>query len=184
MNCRDEPHHQYICKAGILRKSPVKRTPVGVPGILVQENKYFIARALVGQWEYHDLEQRVLWRADEQKPDAILIEETGFGTALISTLKQRKVAVIAVKPEGDKKARLLRQISKFTNRQIFLLKNAPGRSELEDRTVQFPRWPAQRSSRRSHASVRAQALTCLWTEESVKNYGNLLASLALRGVRF
>jgi hypothetical protein len=37
--------------------------------ILVQDNKYFITHALVGQWEYHDLEQRVLSRADDHKPN-------------------------------------------------------------------------------------------------------------------
>jgi phage terminase large subunit-like protein len=45
----------------------------------------------------------VLARANEQKPNAILIEDTGFGTALIGALKQRGLHVVAVKPEGDKK---------------------------------------------------------------------------------
>ena len=106
--------------------------------ILVQDNKYFIARALVGQWEYYDLEQRVLARANEQKPDAILIEDTGFGTALISALKQRGLQVVAVKPEGDKKTRLLRQMSKFTNGQVIVLRSAPGRADLETELFAFP----------------------------------------------
>jgi predicted phage terminase large subunit-like protein len=106
--------------------------------ILVQDNKYFIARALVGQWEYYDLEQQVLARANEQKPDAILIEDTGFGTALISALKQRGLQVVAVKPEGDKKTRLLRQMSKFTNGQVIVLRSAPGRADLETELFAFP----------------------------------------------
>jgi predicted phage terminase large subunit-like protein len=89
--------------------------------ILVQDNKYFVASAVAGQWEYYDLEQPVLSRAEKQKPDAILIEDAGFGTALISALKQRGMPVIAVQPEGDKKTRLLRQVSKFANGQVFLL---------------------------------------------------------------
>ena len=48
--------------------------------ILLHDNKYFIARALAGQWQYQDLEQRVL-----------------------------ALHVVAVKPEGDKKSRLLCQ---------------------------------------------------------------------------
>ncbi len=75
--------------------------------ILVQDNKYFIAHALVGQWEYHDLEQRVRSHADQRKPDVILIEDAGFGTALIGSLKQKGLQVIGVQPEGDKKSRLL-----------------------------------------------------------------------------
>jgi phage terminase large subunit-like protein len=57
--------------------------------ILVHDNKYFIARALVGQWDYDELQQRVLSRANEHKPNEILMEDTGFGTALISILKKR-----------------------------------------------------------------------------------------------
>ena len=89
--------------------------------IVVQDDKYFIAHALANQWEYHELEERVLSRADEQKPDVILIEDTGLGTALISILKRKNLPVVAVTPEGDKKVRFLRHISKFANGQVFLL---------------------------------------------------------------
>jgi predicted phage terminase large subunit-like protein len=152
--------------------------------ILVQDHNFFIARALAGQWEYHDLEQQVILRANEQKPDVILIEDTGFGTALISTLKQRKLPVVAVTPEGDKKTRLLRQISKFTNRQVFLFNTAPGRSELEDELFSFPG-----GRRNDLVDALTQALghnhvRALWTDKSVENYGNFLAGLALRGVGF
>ena len=84
----------------------------------------------MGQWEYFDLEQLVISRANE-KPNAILIEDVGVGTALIGALKQKALPVVAVKPEGDKKTRLMRHISKFANGQVFLLKTAPGRAELE-----------------------------------------------------
>ena len=138
---------------------------------------FFIAHALVGQWEFHDLEQRVLSRADEKKPNVILVEDTGFGTALISTLKQRKLPVVAVKPEGDKKTRLLRQISKFTNRQVFLLKTAPGRSELESELFSFPG-----GQRNDLVDALTQALgynrvPSLFTDEAIKNYGNFLGNL-------
>ena len=71
--------------------------------ILVQDNKYFIAHALVGQWEYHELEQRLLSRANEQKPNAILIEDVGFGTALIGTLKQRGCPSLLFSPKEIRK---------------------------------------------------------------------------------
>jgi predicted phage terminase large subunit-like protein len=146
--------------------------------ILVQGNSFFIARALVGQWEYHELEQQVLSRAAEQKPDAILVEDTGFGTALISTLNKRKLPVIAVKPEGDKKSRLLRHISKFTNRQVSLLKTAPGRVEFETELFNFPG-----GRRNDLVDALTQALghkhvPFLRTDKALDNYGNLLANLA------
>jgi len=71
--------------------------------VLVHDGSYFIVGALAGQWDYHTLEQRALARANDRKPDAILVEDVGWGTALIPALKQKSLPVIAVKPEGDKK---------------------------------------------------------------------------------
>jgi predicted phage terminase large subunit-like protein len=152
--------------------------------ILVQNNKYFIARALVGQWEYHELEQKVLSRVNEKKPDAILIEDAGFGTALISALKQRGLPVVAIKPEGDKKTRLLQQMSKFANGQVFLLKTAPGHADLETELFSFP---AGQHNDLVDALTRAlwyKHPRQFWTDKSVENYNNLLFNLMAMGVRF
>ena len=151
--------------------------------ILVQDNKYFVASAVAGQWEYYDLEQRVLSRAEKKKPDAILIEDTGFGTALISVLKKRGLPVVAVKPEGDKKSRLKQQIYKFTNGQVFLLRNAPGRMELETELFTFPA-----GKRNDLVDALSQALaykhvSYLWTDESLANYSKLLCTLAASAPR-
>ena len=153
--------------------------------ILVHDNKYFITNALVGQWEYYDdLELQVLSRAEKQKPNAILIEDNGFGTVLIGALKQRSLPVIPVKPEGDKKTRLLRQMAKFTNRQVIVLKSAPGRADLETELFAFPG-----GHRDDVVDALSQALDykhvrCLWTDKSVENYNNLLFNLMAMGVRF
>jgi len=147
--------------------------------ILVQDNKYFIAAALVGQWEFHDLQQRVLARAHQNKPDVILIEDNGFGTALIGTLKQNQLPVIPVQPEGDKKSRLLRHISKFANGQIFLLKTASGRAELETELFSFP---GGRHNDLVDALTQALAynhVSCVWTDESLANFNKMIFGLAL-----
>jgi len=152
--------------------------------ILIRENKYFIARALVGQWDYDDLERRVLWRANEGKPNAILVEDDGgFGTVLIGALKRKALPVIAIKPEGDKKSRLLKQMDKFTNGQVFLLKNAPGRADLETELFTFPA-----GQRNDLVDALSQALAYryvpyLWTDEAIANYHKLLWTLAASGPR-
>jgi predicted phage terminase large subunit-like protein len=152
--------------------------------MLVQDNKYFIVHAMVGQWEYQELEQRLLSRANEHKPNVILIEDAGFGTALIGGLKRKGLPVVAVRPEGDKKTRLLRHICKFANAQVFLLKTAPGRADLETELFSFPG-----GRRNDVVDALSQALAyehvpCLWTPKAVENYGNFLSGLMLSGVRF
>lgn len=71
--------------------------------ILVQDNKYFIVHAMVGQWEYQELEQRLLSRASEHKPHVILIEDAGFGTALIGTLKHKGLPSLLLNPKEIRK---------------------------------------------------------------------------------
>jgi predicted phage terminase large subunit-like protein len=152
--------------------------------ILIDGNKYFIAHALAGQWTYQELEQRVLSRANEQKPNTILIEDTGFGTALISALKQRGLPVVAVKPEGDKKTRLLQQISKFINGQVFLWKGAPGRADLETELFTFPGGQHDDLVDALSQALAYKHVRGIWTDKAFENYNNLLCSLAFSGVRF
>jgi predicted phage terminase large subunit-like protein len=150
--------------------------------VLVQDNKYFIAHVLVGQWEYHDFEKRVLSHADAHKPNVILIKDAGFGTALIGALKRKRLPVIEVKPEGDKKSRLLREMSKFANSQVFLFRSAPGRAELETELFTFPG-----GRRNDLVDALSQALSYkyvqpnLWTPEALENYNKLLFGLAWSG---
>jgi len=145
--------------------------------LLVQENKYFIAHALVGQWEYPDLRQRMLSRAAEQKPNVILIEDAGLGTGLIGDLKQKGLPIIAVRPEGDKVTRLLRQISKFANRQVFLLRGAPGRVDLESELFAFPGGRHNDLVDALTQGLGHKHVPHLWNDKAVENYGKLLFGL-------
>jgi predicted phage terminase large subunit-like protein len=151
--------------------------------ILVEGDKYFVTHALAGQWEYYDLEQLVLSRADQHKPDVIMIEDAGFGTALISTLNRRRLPVVAVKPEGDKKSRLLREMFKFANGQVFFLRSAPGRADLEIELLSFPG-----GRRNDQVDALSQALAYkyvphLWTNEALENLDTFLSGLMLSCAR-
>jgi predicted phage terminase large subunit-like protein len=152
--------------------------------LLVQENKYFIAHALVGQWEYSDLRQLLLSRAAEQKPNVILIEDAGLGTALISDLKQNGLPIVAVKPEGDKVTRLLHQISKFANAQVILLRSAPGRADLETELFSFPGGRHNDLVDALTQGLGHKHVPYLWTPKAVENYENMLWGFALNGVKF
>jgi predicted phage terminase large subunit-like protein len=139
---------------------------------------------LVGQWEYHDFEKRVLSHADAHKPNVILIKDAGFGTALIGALKRKRLPVIEVKPEGDKKSRLLREMSKFANSQVFLLKSAPGRAEVETELFTFPGGRRNDLVDALSQTLSYKYVPCLFTPEAMKNYGNFVVGLMQKGVRF
>jgi predicted phage terminase large subunit-like protein len=137
---------------------------------------------LAGQWEYQDLEQRVLSRAHHQRPSTILIEDAGFGTALIGSLKQKGLPVVAVQPEGDKRSRLLREISKFVNGQVILLRSAPGRAELETELFAFPGGRRNDLVDALSQALAHKSVPFLLNDVVLENYGRLISGLRAYGM--
>ena len=90
-------------------------------------------------------------------------------------MKHKGLPVIAVRPEGDKKTRLLREIAKFANGQVFLLKTAPGRADVETELFTFPG-----GRRNDLVDALSQALSYkhvppnLWTPTALENYDKVL----------
>jgi predicted phage terminase large subunit-like protein len=105
---------------------------------LFHENKYYLVDVLVGQFDYLTLKERTISRARAYNPTAILIEDTGIGTALIAELKKAGLPSVGVKPTQDKKSRLSIQISKFANGQVFFPTQKPWRAEVESELLAFP----------------------------------------------
>jgi predicted phage terminase large subunit-like protein len=104
----------------------------------VHENRYYLMDVLRGRFDFPALRTKVSEQAKLHKPSQILIEDAGFGTALIQELKRTNASVIAVKPEYDKKIRMAIQAAKFENGQVFLPKEASWLRDLEDEVFAFP----------------------------------------------
>jgi predicted phage terminase large subunit-like protein len=84
------------------------------------------------------LRRKVSEQAKLHKASQILIEDAGFGTALIQELKTAShFSVVAVKPEYDKKIRMGIQAAKFENGQVFFPKEAAWLRDLEDELSRF-----------------------------------------------
>jgi phage terminase large subunit-like protein len=98
-------------------------------------------------------------------------------------LKTKGLPVIAVKPEGDKQSRLVMQIDKFKNGQVFLLKNAPGRADLETELFTFPGGQRNDLVDALSQSLAYRYVPCLWTDKALENYNKLLWTLAASAPR-
>ena len=121
---------------------------------LVHENKYYLIDVLRGRFDYPTLRRKVSDQAELHKASQVLIEDAGFGTALIQELKTSKFSVIAVKPEYDKKIRMAIQSAKFENGQVFFPKEAPG---FENSKMSFLRFQTAGTTIKWTASARPWA---------------------------
>jgi predicted phage terminase large subunit-like protein len=76
--------------------------------------------------------------AREHKPDKILIEDAGVGTALVRELQNAGLEAIAVEPEHDKKTRMSIQSAKFQSGRVYWPNEAPWLADLEAEVFAFP----------------------------------------------
>ena len=144
---------------------------------LVHENKYYLIHVLRGRFDFPTLRTKVSEQAKLHKASQILIEDAGFGTALIQELKTAHFSVIAVKPEYDKKIRMAIQSAKFENGQVFFPKEAPWLADLEAELFAFPsgRHDDQVDSISQALGYKSRSF---WTKASLEGYSNFLNALS------
>ena len=141
----------------------------------VHEDRFYLINVLRGRFDFPTLRRKVSEQAKLHKASRILIEDAGFGTALIQELKTA-FSVIAVKPEYNKKTRMAIQAGKFENGQVLFPKEAPWLRDLEEELFAFP------SGRHDdQVDSISQALghksPSYWTKASLEGYSNLINAL-------
>jgi predicted phage terminase large subunit-like protein len=105
---------------------------------LYHEHKCYLVDVLRGRFDYPTLRARAITHARAHQANAILIEDTGVGTALAAELKKGGLPTIAVKPQHDKRIRMSIQSRKFEDGTVLLPKQAPWLAEFEAELFAFP----------------------------------------------
>ena len=139
---------------------------------LVHENRYYLIDVLRGRFDFPTLRTLVTEQAQLHKATRVLIEDAGFGTALIQELKSTDFSLIGVKPEHDKNIRMAIQSGKFVNGQVFFLKQAPWLRDLEDELFAFPngRYDDQVDSISQALGYECPSIVTQATLNGLKNY--------------
>ena len=143
---------------------------------LVDENKYYLIDVLRGRFDFPALRRKVSEQAKLHKASQILIEDAGFGTALIQEFKTADFSVVAVTPEYDKKIRMAIQSAKFENGQVLFPKEASWLADLEDELFAFPHGRHD-DQVDSVSQALGHEIPSQWTKESLEGYNNFLNTL-------
>jgi predicted phage terminase large subunit-like protein len=144
---------------------------------LIHENKYYLVDVLRGRFDFPTLRRKVSEQAKLHKASQVLIEDAGFGTALIQELKTADLSVIAVKPEYDKKIRMAIQAGKFENGQVFFPHEASWLRDLEDELFAFPNGRHD-DQVDSISQALGHKIASFWTKESLDGLINFMDGLA------
>jgi predicted phage terminase large subunit-like protein len=143
---------------------------------LIYENRYYLIDVLRGRFDFPTLRTKVCEQAKLHKASQILIEDAGFGTALIQELKTAHFLVVGVKPEYDKKIRMAIQSGKFEAGQVFFPKEAPWLRDLEDELFAFPNGRHD-DQVDSISQALGHEIASFWTKESLDGYNSLMDAL-------
>jgi predicted phage terminase large subunit-like protein len=144
---------------------------------LIHENRYYLKNVLRGRFDFPNLCTLVSEHAKLHKASQVLIEDVGFGTALIQEIKSSDFKIVPVKVEHDKETRMAIQAGKFANGQVFFPKEAPGLRDLEDELFAFPngRYDDQVDS---ISQALAHKSPTGWTKESCEGLNNFVNALS------
>ena len=99
---------------------------------------------LIEQWrkqcEFDELKRMVRRFKTRHQPDAILVEKTANGPALIAELRRKlnRQLVVPITPRGSKSARFNRHIDKILDHRVQLPQDAEFYAEFVNEFVEFP----------------------------------------------
>jgi predicted phage terminase large subunit-like protein len=106
---------------------------------LYSDEKHFLIDLVRERCDYPALSSLVIAQFRRHKPDYLLLEDHGSGTALIQDLKQRHgIKAVPITPTGDKIVRLSIVSAMFERGEIFLPENTHWLMDFLDELLRFP----------------------------------------------
>jgi predicted phage terminase large subunit-like protein len=148
--------------------------------LLVHDNIPYLADVVRTRLDYRDLKAKAIDLAKRDKPRQIVVEDAGFGRALVDDLKAAGFAAMAMRPEGNKVTRLLAQLGKIES-LLRLPMEAPWLADFEAEIFAFPN-----TAHDDQVDALSQALaqptheTYLWSDKATENLNNALAAIAFQ----
>lgn len=102
-------------------------------------NRYYLIESFVMRGEYPAVKRTMLSKYQQFQPDVVLIEDKASGQSLIQELRQTRITVIAIKPEGDKETRLNAVSTEFEAGKVWLPESASWLPAYEAELFAFPK---------------------------------------------
>jgi predicted phage terminase large subunit-like protein len=103
-----------------------------------RRRQWYLIHVWRGRLDYPALKAKAKELARRFDARRVLIEDAGTGTSLVQELRGTVSRIVAIKPQGDKIARMSAASAKFEAGQVFLPERASWLSDLEEELFAFP----------------------------------------------
>jgi predicted phage terminase large subunit-like protein len=150
--------------------------------LLVHDRYYVVIDVLRGRFDASELIEHAKSRAQSYRPNHIIIENSfGIGSMLVNHLRRAGCVVTPVKPEVDKRTRLMLQYDKIKEGRLLVPNGPSWASDFLDEILGFPNVEHDDqvdalSQALAHANQRVNA--SLFTKEAVNGYAKLVHALS------
>ncbi len=104
----------------------------------VARDRFYVLDVVRRKMQFPALLECVATTADRYSTPTVLIEDKGSGISLLQSLKGRVAMLHAIKPEGDKEARLAKVTALMERGELFLPVQAPWLADFERELFSFP----------------------------------------------
>jgi len=147
--------------------------------VMLRDGHYYVIGAVRVRLEFSELVKFVKSLAQNEKPTRILVEDSGLGTPLVNELQRVGLPALAVKPEGNKIARMKAQTVKFEGGKVSFVRQA-FTPELEAEFLSVPnsRYDDLVDSICQALAYASNVSTYNWDAITNRNFQNFVEGLA------
>lgn len=110
---------------------------VGV-ALLNRGESYYVMEVLRGKFPFDKLKDKIIDMKQRHGKAQLLIEESPISHGLIQSLREKRINVVDIKPDRDKRSRLISQIDLFEGGSVLLPKDAPWLDAFVSELLSFP----------------------------------------------
>lgn len=106
--------------------------------LLNRGETYYVLEVLRGKFPFEKLKEKILDMKKRHGKASLLIEQSPISHGLIQSIQEKLVNVVDIRPDRDKRARLISQIDLFEGGSILLPKDAPWLDAFKAELLSFP----------------------------------------------
>ena len=116
-------------------------------------DRYYVLEVIRGKFPFDRLKEKIIEVKQRYGKASLVIEESAISHGLIQSLREKRINVVDIinvvniinvvdiKPDRDKRSRLISQIDLFEGGSMLLPKDAPWLDEFVAELLSFPRPP-------------------------------------------
>jgi predicted phage terminase large subunit-like protein len=101
-------------------------------------DRYYVLEVLRGKFPFDKLKDKIIDMKQRYGRAQLVIEESPISHGLIQSLSEKHINVVAIKPDRDKRSRLISQIDLFEGGSVLLPTDAPWLEAFVAELLSFP----------------------------------------------